>query len=149
MLNHRPVSNLSFLSEVLEKVVVSQQNSHIVRSNTSNQYRSAYRKFHSTESALPKAHNDIPASIDAGTVTALTLLGLSPALDTIDHTFLLRRLDDWFGVTGNACNCFEWYLTGGLRWMTICPPKFISLLEALSMVSFRSSAFQPLYNFSE
>ena len=64
-------------------------NSHINSSNTSNHYQSAYRKFHSTETALLKIHNTILASVDAGKVTALTLLlDLSAAFDTIDHTIL-------------------------------------------------------------
>ena len=91
---------------------MNQLNSHINSSNTSNQYQSAYRKFHSTETALLKIHNDIVASMDAGKVIALTLLDLSAAFDTIDHTILLRRLDNWFGVIGKALNRFESYLTG-------------------------------------
>ena len=104
--------NLSFLSKVLETVVVNQVNSHINSSNTSNQYQSAYRKFHSIGTALLKIHNDILASMDAGKVTALTLLDLSAAFDTIDRTILLRRRDDWFGVTVKALDWFESYLTG-------------------------------------
>ena len=91
---------------------MDQLNSHINSSNTSNQYQSACRKFHSTEIALLKIHNDILTSMDAGKVTALTLLDLSAAFDTIDHTILLRRLDDWFGVTGKALDWFKSYLTG-------------------------------------
>ena len=84
--------------------MASHLNSHINCSNKSNDYQFVYRKFHSTESALLKINNDILASLDAGKVTALTLLDFSAAFDTIDHTILLRRLDDWFGVTEKALN---------------------------------------------
>ena len=98
--------NMMVCLQVLEKVVVSQLNSHINSLNTSNHYLSAYRKFHSTETALLKIPNDILASMNVGKVTALTLLDLPAVFDTIDHTFLLRILDEWFGVTGKALDWF-------------------------------------------
>ena len=100
-------SSEKMLSKILEKVVANRLNSH-----TSNDYQSAYRKFHSTETALLKIHNDILSSMDDGRVTALTLLDLSAAFDTIDHTILLRRLGNWFGVSGKALDWFKSYLTG-------------------------------------
>ena len=59
-------------------------------------------EFHAAETALPKIHNDILSSMDAGKVTALTLLDLSAAFDTINYTILLRRLDVWCWITGKA-----------------------------------------------
>ena len=50
--------------------------------------------------------------MDDGRVTALTLLDVSTAFDTIDHTILLRRLGDWFGVNGKALDGIKSYLTG-------------------------------------
>ena len=50
--------------------------------------------------------------MDDGRVTALTLLDLFAAFDTIDHTILLRRLGNWFGVSGKALDWFKSYLTG-------------------------------------
>ena len=58
--------------------------------------------FIQPKTVLLKIHNDILSSMDDGRVTALTLLDLSVAFDTIDHTVLLRRLGDCFGVSGKA-----------------------------------------------
>ena len=74
----------------------SRLNSHINSSHTSNDYQPTYRKFHATETTLLEIHNDILSSMDDGRATALTLLDLSAAFDTIDHTILPKRLGDWF-----------------------------------------------------
>ena len=86
--------NLSFISKILEKIVANRQQPHIKNNHLCNPLQSAYRKHHSTESALLKARNDIIISVDKGEVTALTLLDLSAAFDTIDHATLTDRLSD-------------------------------------------------------
>ena len=50
--------------------------------------------------------------MDDGRVTAMTLLDHSAAFDTIDHIILLRRLEDWVGVSGKELDWFKSYLTG-------------------------------------
>ena len=110
--NYRPVSNLSFLSKIPEKVVACRLYSHLSRTKTLSPFQSAYRKSHSTEIALLKIHNDIISAMDEGKVTALTLLDLSSAFDTTDHSILLGRLEDWVGVTGRADDWLRSYLTG-------------------------------------
>ena len=60
--NYRPVSNLSFLSKLIEKVVAKQLNNYIDSEGLSNVNQSAYRRLHSTETALLKIQNDIAAS---------------------------------------------------------------------------------------
>ena len=72
--SYRPVSNLSFISKILEKVEASRLRSHISSNCLSNVSQSAYKEFHSTETALLKVHNDITLNIDKGKVTALTLV---------------------------------------------------------------------------
>ena len=49
---------------------------------------------------------------DQGKVAALTLLDLSTAFYTIDHSMLLGQLEDWVGVTGRVHNWLRSYLTG-------------------------------------
>ena len=94
--SYRAISNLSFISKILEKVVANRLSSHININGLINASQSAYKQFHSTETALLKVHNDINLNIDNGKVTALTyLLDLSTAFDTIDHNILITRLSTW------------------------------------------------------
>ena len=98
--NYRPVSNLSFITKILEKVVAHRLQAHIKNNHISNPLQSAYRKHHSTESVLLKVHTDsIINSMDKGEVTALTFLDLSAVFNTIDHATLPNRLSDWYGIS--------------------------------------------------
>jgi len=71
----------------------------------SNIFQSAYRQFHSTETSLLKVHNDISLNMNTGKVTALILLDLSAAFDTIDYFILLDCLSDWYSILGIS---FTW-----------------------------------------
>ena len=110
--NHRPVSNLNFISKILERVVAVQLQTHLDEAGLMTAFQSAYRKHHSTESALLNIQNDILINIAKGSVTALTLLDLSAAFDTIDHTILLDRLNVYCGISELALGWFKSYLSG-------------------------------------
>jgi hypothetical protein len=109
--NYRPISNLTFLSKVLERVVKKRLDSHLASNSLFVPFQSAYRKFNSTETALLTVHDHVIGSMDQGKVTALIMLDLSAAFDTIDHNILLHRLQHWYGLTGEALNWFASYLT--------------------------------------
>ena len=100
--NYRPVSNLSFISKIIKKVVSNRLQAHINSNKLNKPMQSAYRKFHSTGTALLRVHNDISVYLDKGHVTALTLLDLFAAFDTIDHNTLTNGLAEWYGVSGMA-----------------------------------------------
>ena len=108
--NFRPVSNLSFMYKILEKIVLSQLLAHIDCNNMREVYQSAYRPNHCTETALLKVTSDILNELDERKVCLLTLLDLSAAFDTIDHDILLLRLEKTFGISGAALQWFGSYI---------------------------------------
>ena len=108
--NYRPVSNLSFLSKVIEKAVSAQLTQHLLQNSLFEPHQSAYRKFHNTETALVKITNDLLLSADDKKVSILVLLDLSAAFDTIDHELLIERLHSDFGLRDNVLSWFKTYL---------------------------------------
>ena len=100
--NYRPVSNLEFLGKLIERAVALQVVDHCTANKLMDMFQSAYKMYHSTETALIRVQNDILWNIDNKQVTLLVLLDLSAAFDTIDHELLFKRLKKRFGIKGNA-----------------------------------------------
>ena len=90
-MNYRPVSNLSFLSKLLERAVQTRLQAFIDSNNLMPTTQSAYRQGHSTETAVTKIYNDMLLAADSGQLTAVCLLDLTAAFDTVDHDLLLLR----------------------------------------------------------
>ena len=108
--NYRPVSGLNFVSKLVERVVAIQLKHHLSDNNLENLHQSAYKAGHSTETALLKIKSDIHINLSQNIPTALILLDLSAAFDTIDHARLLERLKSWFGISDVVLNWFTSYL---------------------------------------
>ena len=85
---------------MLGKVVLQRLRGHLLANNLSETFQSTYRAHHSTETALLDLTNCLLGSADEARVSILTLLDLSAAFDTLDHSILLTRLHDMFGITG-------------------------------------------------
>ena len=108
--NYRPVSNLTFISKVVEKITLNQFTQHCENNNLLPNYQSAYRKFHSCETSLIKLVNDLLWAMEKQEVTAMTILDPSAVFDTVDHDLLLEVLNKRFGVKQKALKWYEQYL---------------------------------------
>ena len=105
--NYRPVSNILYLSKMIEREVLIQCNEHLdlIGAHTANQ--SGYKPKHSCETLLLRVINDIMVNIDNSLGTIMLLLDLSAAFDTVDHAVLLDIL--WFelGIRGKV---YKWFV---------------------------------------
>lgn len=110
--NYRPVSGLPFLSTVIERVVLSRVNHHLSACNLLSANQSAYREHHSTETVLLAVNEVLFRAADTDSCSALLLLDLSAAFDTVEHSILIRRLTVTFGIGGTAIEWFLSYLSG-------------------------------------
>ena len=109
--NFRPVSNLSYLSKLIERLVCKQLVRYTNSTGQMEPYQSAYREYASTETALLKIKADILNAVDKKEVMCLVMLDLSAAFNTISHELLLEWLKYRFGITDLALQWIESFLT--------------------------------------
>ena len=102
---------------IIKPLVASRLTDYLDKNNLHNVTQSAYRKYHSTETALLRVHNDLVSALDQKRMTILILLALSAAFDTIDHDILLRRLKQRFEIRSVALEWFRSYLCR--RWQRV------------------------------
>ena len=108
--NFRPVSNLSYMSKLVEKAGLAQYVDHLSSIGKFSSNNSAYKDKHSTETLLVKIHSDIVNSIDNQSVTLLVLLDLSAAFDTVNLDIITNIFRNHFNITGNVLTWFQSYL---------------------------------------
>ncbi len=113
------MSNLSFLSKTTERAVAQQLSQHLDSNDLYGKRQSAYRKYHSTETALVRVTSDILQAIDIHGEVVLILLDLTAAFDVINHELLLQRMEKRYGITGTVLQWFRSYLTGRVQSVNI------------------------------
>ena len=137
------MSNLTLLSKIVEKSVSKRVNEFLTKHNLLPKFQSAYRPFHSTESALLRVFNDIVHYMDDKKTVLLILLDLSAAFDTIDHEIMLNRLNNTFKFTGCVLNWFRSYLSDRSQ-VVIIEKKNKSVQEPLKYGVPQGSVLGPL-----
>lgn len=117
--SYRPISNLSFASKLVERVIASRFTAHAENNKLFPIRQSAYRRHHSTESAVVSVMNDIIRAIDNGEVAAMVLLDLSAAFDTVDHKTLMDVMQQRFAISNIPLMWFSSYLTNRTQSVSV------------------------------
>ena len=124
----RPISLLPAISKIIEKIACAQMCDFFAGDNDLDKLQSAYKKFHSTNTALLNITDDIYQSLDKSQITILILLDYSKAFDCANHRLILAKLKN----AGFDNEALAWVLSyllgrkqkvindlGESRWITI------------------------------
>ena len=90
--NFQPVSNLMFVSKLIERCVAIRLEKHMHENNLHSPNQFGYKKGHSTEMLLLHLNDTFLSAFDNKCATVLLLLDLSAAFDTVDQNKLLCML---------------------------------------------------------
>ena len=104
--NYRPISNLSLLSNIVERIIAT----HITTNSLDNPIQSAYKLYHNTETLLLNLTNYISHNIKNNRFVILILLDLTAAFDTINHQILFAKLQS-IGIHDTIIELIKSYLT--------------------------------------
>lgn len=108
--NSRPISVLPALSKIMERIIYNQIQSYFCKNGLNSVYQHAYKKGHSTVTALAQMTDDWMKEIDDKKIVGSVLLDLSAAFDILDHHVLLNKLC-CYGFEPSAVAWIESYLT--------------------------------------
>ena len=131
--DYRLVSNLAFISKLLEKLIYPQLYSHVESNRLHNKYQSPYRNNHSCETPVLRIIGDIQVMLAKKSYAVLILLDSFAPFDTVDHKISFTCLNYHLGMNGNVLTLLPSYLSnrsfreqygGRLEYFTLwCPSK--------------------------
>ena len=115
--NYRPVSLLSVLSKVFEKVMYCRLSEFLKSHELIYKHQFGIQKDHSAYMALMVLVDKLTKSLENGDHVVGVYLDFSKAFDTVNHRILLKKLEH-YGIRGPALLWFESYLSGRKQFVT-------------------------------
>ena len=103
--NYRPISLLTTMSKVMEKVVYQRVYQFLTNTGQICETQYGFRSNHSCEHAIAQEIGNILKNLEGNKSTIAVMLDLSKAFDTIEHSIMIQKLE-LFGIRGV---CLEWF----------------------------------------
>lgn len=116
--NYRPITLITCLAKILEKVIKSRLDKFIKRHKLISDNQFGFREGKSSSDAICSLTSKIYTSLDNGKVSLAVFLDLAKAFDTVDHNQLLDTLFD-LGFRGIAHDLLRSYLTNREQYVVI------------------------------
>ena len=116
--NYRPISLLSSISKINEKLMHNRITNFLDRNGSLNDMQYGFRPGRCCEHALLKAQDLLLDSLNRQQVSLLLLIDFSKAFDMVEHDILLDKLNH-YGIRGNILNWFKSYLSDRKQFVTI------------------------------
>ena len=116
--NYRPISLLSSLSKILEKIIYSRTVNFFKLHGIFSNFQFGFREKHSTIHALLTFLDKVAHAIDKYSHLVGIFLDFSKAFDTINHEILLYKLSQ-YGIRGKALEWFRNYLTNRKQYVSL------------------------------
>ena len=116
--NYRPISLLTCLSKILEKIVYSRTMTFLQKHNIISDSQFGFREKHNTTHAILNLINNVSLSIEESCHTIGLFLDFSKAFDTINHNILLHKLAH-YGIRGKALEWYRSYLGNRKQFVSV------------------------------
>ena len=127
--NYRPISLLSTLSKLLEKIICSRLTEHLEHNNLLTPSQFGFRSGLNTTQPMIHFLNKLCSAGNNNEFSIAVFCDLQKAFDCCDHKILLKKLNN-LGVRGTELDWFASYLTGRTQFVEInsCPSPPLEIL---------------------